>query len=107
VLLTYLNHTCPLVPHYRGASWSFVRAGLATVDRPLLGWAGRVFLHNVAHDHVAHHFFSRCVPRAPCPFRCAALTILCLQDTLLCARPRSNASNAEPPLTGPQITSRR
>jgi fatty acid desaturase len=31
---------------------------MATVDRPLLGWIGRVFFHNVSHDHIAHHFFS-------------------------------------------------
>ncbi|KAI0311930.1 fatty acid desaturase-domain-containing protein [Amylostereum chailletii] len=58
VLLTFLQHTDPTIPHYRNAEWSFVRGALATVDRPLLGWMGRVFLHNISHDHVAHHFFS-------------------------------------------------
>jgi len=58
VLLTFLQHTDPTIPHYRHPQWTFVRGALATVDRPLLGWIGRVFLHNISHDHIAHHFFS-------------------------------------------------
>ncbi|KAI0717651.1 fatty acid desaturase-domain-containing protein [Fomitopsis betulina] len=58
VMLTFLHHSDPTIPHYRGGAWSWVRGAAATVDRPLLGWAGRFFLHNVSHDHVAHHFFS-------------------------------------------------
>ncbi|KAG5636052.1 hypothetical protein H0H81_009248 [Sphagnurus paluster] len=58
VMLTYLHHCDPTIPHYRAKQWTFLRGALATVDRPLLGWAGRVFLHNVSHDHVAHHLFS-------------------------------------------------
>ncbi|TFY69825.1 hypothetical protein EVJ58_g181 [Rhodofomes roseus] len=58
VMLTYLHHSDPTIPHYRKDEWSWVRGAAATVDRPLLGWAGRFFLHNVSHDHVAHHFFS-------------------------------------------------
>ncbi|TEB24546.1 delta-12 fatty acid desaturase [Coprinellus micaceus] len=58
VMLTFLHHSDPTLPHYRGKAWSFVRGAVATVDRPLLGWMGRFFLHNVSHDHVAHHLFS-------------------------------------------------
>ncbi|EPS93980.1 hypothetical protein FOMPIDRAFT_1033527 [Fomitopsis schrenkii] len=58
VMLTFLHHSDPTIPHYRAGAWSWVRGAAATVDRPLLGWAGRFFLHNVSHDHVAHHFFS-------------------------------------------------
>jgi len=58
VLITFLQHTDPTIPHYRNSQWSFVRGALTTVDRPLLGWMGRVFLHNVSHDHIAHHLFS-------------------------------------------------
>ncbi|KAF9524564.1 delta-12 fatty acid desaturase [Crepidotus variabilis] len=58
VMLTYLHHSDPTIPHYRSKQWSFFRGAVATVDRPLLGWAGRVFLHNVSHDHIAHHLFS-------------------------------------------------
>ncbi|KAI0320401.1 delta-12 fatty acid desaturase [Amylostereum chailletii] len=58
VMLTFLHHSDPTIPHYRTPQWSFLRGALATVDRPLLGWAGRFFLHNVSHDHIAHHLFS-------------------------------------------------
>ncbi|KDQ54173.1 hypothetical protein JAAARDRAFT_182561 [Jaapia argillacea MUCL 33604] len=58
VMLTFLHHSDPTIPHYRSKEWSFLRGAAATVDRPLLGWIGRFFLHNVSHDHVAHHFFS-------------------------------------------------
>ena len=58
VMLTYLHHSDPTIAHYRKKEWTFLRGAIATVDRPLLGWAGRFFLHNVSHDHVAHHLFS-------------------------------------------------
>ncbi|KAK0478816.1 delta-12 fatty acid desaturase [Armillaria novae-zelandiae] len=58
VMLTYLHHSDPTIPYYRSAAWNFVRGAASTVDRPLLGWVGRVFFHNVSHDHVAHHLFS-------------------------------------------------
>jgi len=58
VMLTYLHHSDPTVPHYRGSEWSFLRGAISTVDRPFLGFIGRFFLHNVSHDHIAHHLFS-------------------------------------------------
>ncbi|KAJ3925446.1 MAG: delta-12 fatty acid desaturase [Lentinula lateritia] len=58
VMLTYLQHTDPTVPYYRRSQWTFVRGALASVDRPLLGWVGRVFFHNVSHNHISHHLFS-------------------------------------------------
>ncbi|PFH48439.1 hypothetical protein AMATHDRAFT_65424 [Amanita thiersii Skay4041] len=58
VMLTYLHHSDPSIAHYRRKEWNFVRGALSTVDRPLLGWAGRFFFHNVSHDHIAHHLFS-------------------------------------------------
>lgn len=58
IMLTYLHHSDPTIPHYRNKQWTWLRGALATVDRPLLGWAGRFFLHNVSHDHIAHHLFS-------------------------------------------------
>lgn len=54
VMLTYLHHSDPTIAHYRNKQWSFLRGAISTVDRPLLGWAGRFFLHNVSHDHVCH-----------------------------------------------------
>jgi len=58
VMFTYLHHTDPTMPHFRKDTWTFLRGAATTVDRPLMGWAGRFFLHNISHDHVAHHFFS-------------------------------------------------
>jgi len=58
VMFTYLHHTDPTMPHFRKDAWTFLRGAITTVDRPLLGWMGRFFLHNISHDHVAHHFFS-------------------------------------------------
>lgn len=58
VLFTYLQHSDPTIPYYRKNQWTFARGALATVDRPLFGWAGRFFLHNINSDHLAHHFFS-------------------------------------------------
>ncbi|KAJ7475899.1 delta-12 fatty acid desaturase [Mycena latifolia] len=58
VALTFLHHSDPTIPHYRRQEWSFLRGAVSTVDRPLLGWAGRFFLKNVSHDHIAHHLFS-------------------------------------------------
>ncbi|KAF8901964.1 linoleoyl phosphatidylcholine delta-12 acetylenase [Mucidula mucida] len=59
IMITYLHHTDPTIPHFRGSSWSFARGAAATVDRPFLGWQGRFFLHDVAHYHVVHHFFPK------------------------------------------------
>ncbi|KAJ7167151.1 delta 12 fatty acid epoxygenase [Mycena crocata] len=56
-MITYLHHTDPTLPHYRGGEWNFQRGAAATVDRSFLGWQGRFFLHDVAHFHVIHHFF--------------------------------------------------
>jgi hypothetical protein len=58
VMFTYLHHSDPTIPHYRKAEWSFLRGAAATVDRPLLGWMGRFFFHNISHDHVAHRELS-------------------------------------------------
>ncbi|KAK7050206.1 tRNA-dihydrouridine(47) synthase [NAD(P)(+)] [Favolaschia claudopus] len=57
ILITYLHHTDPTLPRYRGREWTFQRGAAATMDRPVLGWQGRYFLHDIAHFHVIHHFF--------------------------------------------------
>ncbi|KAG6896238.1 hypothetical protein C0992_009535 [Termitomyces sp. T32_za158] len=59
IMITYLHHTSPELPHYRGKEWNFQRGAAATVDRNFLGWQGRFFLHDVAHYHVIHHFFPK------------------------------------------------
>jgi len=59
IMITYLHHTDPQLPHYRNKEWSYQRGAAATVDREFLGWQGRFFLHDVAHFHVIHHFFPK------------------------------------------------
>ncbi|KAI0337619.1 hypothetical protein BDW22DRAFT_1363881 [Trametopsis cervina] len=58
VMITFLQHSDPSIPHYRGKAWTYFRGALLTVDRPILGSLGRFFFHGLAHDHVAHHLFS-------------------------------------------------
>ncbi|EIN09215.1 delta-12 fatty acid desaturase protein, partial [Punctularia strigosozonata HHB-11173 SS5] len=58
VMLTFLQHSDPTIPYYRGGKWSFMRGALATVDRLTLGWIDRFFFHNASHNHTAHHLFS-------------------------------------------------
>lgn len=57
VMITYLQHTDPVLPHYREGTWNFQRGAACTIDRPFLGFIGAYFLHGIAHTHVAHHFF--------------------------------------------------
>ncbi|CAK5266776.1 unnamed protein product [Mycena citricolor] len=57
IMITYLHHTDPILPHYRSGNWTFARGAAATIDRDFLGWQGRFFFHDVAHFHVIHHFF--------------------------------------------------
>ncbi|KAJ7429675.1 fatty acid desaturase-domain-containing protein [Mycena galericulata] len=60
VMITYLQHTDPKAPHFRGSAWSFQRGAAATIDRPnFLGWQGRFFLHHVAQFHTIHHYFPK------------------------------------------------
>ncbi|EPQ51967.1 hypothetical protein GLOTRDRAFT_48276 [Gloeophyllum trabeum ATCC 11539] len=59
IMITYLHHTDPELPHYRRSEWNFQRGAAATVDRNFMGWWGRFFLHDVAHFHVIHHFFPK------------------------------------------------
>lgn len=50
VMITYLHHTDPVLPHYRDAVWSYHRGAAATLDRDFLGWQGRFFLYNGAYS---------------------------------------------------------
>ncbi|KAK8956874.1 Omega-6 fatty acid desaturase, endoplasmic reticulum isozyme 2 [Platanthera zijinensis] len=56
VLITYLQHTHPALPHYDSSEWDWLRGALATVDRDY-GFLNRVF-HHITDTHVAHHLFS-------------------------------------------------
>jgi omega-6 fatty acid desaturase (delta-12 desaturase) len=59
VMITYLQHTDPVVPHYKAESWNFVRGALCTVDRKWLGPIGPYLLHGIAETHVLHHVSSK------------------------------------------------
>ncbi|KAF8886204.1 fatty acid desaturase-domain-containing protein [Infundibulicybe gibba] len=58
-MIVYLQHSDPVLPHYRAGEWTYIRGALATMDRDFLGWQGKFFLHSIAHDHLVHHFFPR------------------------------------------------
>lgn len=55
VMITYLQHTHPSLPHYDSSEWDWLRGALATVDRSY-GILDKVF-HNITDTHVAHHLF--------------------------------------------------
>ncbi|OCH84578.1 delta12-fatty acid desaturase [Obba rivulosa] len=66
VLITFLQHTDPLLPHYRAPEFTFPRGALATMDRSLLGdcgrvmaWIGAMATHGISETHVAHHVCSK------------------------------------------------
>ncbi|KAM6552052.1 hypothetical protein CsatB_001860 [Cannabis sativa] len=56
IIVTYLHHTHPALPHYDSTEWDWLRGALSTVDRDY-GVFNRVF-HNIVDTHVVHHLFS-------------------------------------------------
>ncbi|KAI9226149.1 MAG: delta 12 fatty acid desaturase [Piptocephalis tieghemiana] len=58
VLITYLQHTDPDLPHYREKEWTFVRGALLTIDRDW-GFFLNTALHHITDTHIAHHLFSQ------------------------------------------------
>ncbi|KAH7909908.1 fatty acid desaturase-domain-containing protein [Hygrophoropsis aurantiaca] len=66
VLITFLQHTDPLLPHYRAPEFTFPRGALATLDRklladlgPIMGWIGAHATHGISETHVLHHVSSK------------------------------------------------
>jgi len=66
VLITFLQHTDPLLPHYRSEEFTFPRGALATFDRNILGdlgsfmgWIGATVTHGASETHVVHHVSSK------------------------------------------------
>ncbi|EIW81347.1 oleoyl phosphatidylcholine desaturase [Coniophora puteana RWD-64-598 SS2] len=66
VLITFLQHTDPILPHYRAPEFTFPRGALSTLDRQLLGgcgkimgWIGAHATHGISETHVAHHVCSK------------------------------------------------
>ncbi|KAI7867552.1 delta-12-fatty acid desaturase [Spinellus fusiger] len=58
VIITYLQHTSPRLPHYSDKVWNFQRGAVLTVDRSY-GFLLNHFHHHTSDAHVAHHLFSR------------------------------------------------
>jgi omega-6 fatty acid desaturase / acyl-lipid omega-6 desaturase (Delta-12 desaturase) len=46
VLITYLQHTDPALPHYRPGAWNFQRGAAATMDRDF-GFIGQHIFHDI------------------------------------------------------------
>ncbi len=46
VMITFMQHTDPSLPHFRIPAWNFQRGATATIDRDFLGWQGRFFLYD-------------------------------------------------------------
>ncbi|KAJ7048503.1 fatty acid desaturase-domain-containing protein [Mycena amicta] len=66
VLVTLLQHSDPLLPHYRAEMFSFQRGALCTLDRsllgdlgPVMGWLGAHATHGISETHVLHHVTSK------------------------------------------------
>ncbi|GAA5856556.1 hypothetical protein JCM9279_005497 [Rhodotorula babjevae] len=59
VMITYLQHTDPQLPHYSADMWNFQRGALCTIDRNLLGPVGPYLMHGITETHVAHHISSK------------------------------------------------
>lgn len=57
VMITFLQHTHPSLPHYSEGEWDWLRGALSTVDRSFGPYLDRAF-HHIADTHVAHHLFS-------------------------------------------------
>lgn len=53
-LVTFLHHTEPDIPWYRGENWYFLKGALSTIDRDY-GFINSIH-HNIG-THVAHHLF--------------------------------------------------
>jgi omega-6 fatty acid desaturase (delta-12 desaturase) len=57
VMITFLQHTDPSLPHYTPAAWTYTRGAAATIDREF-GFIGRQLLHGIIETHVLHHYVS-------------------------------------------------
>jgi len=56
VIITFLQHTDYVLPHYNKTEWEWLRGALATIDRDY-GILNKV-LHRITDTHVVHHLFS-------------------------------------------------
>lgn len=58
VMVTFLQHTDPTMPHYSAKEWTFARGAAATIDRNY-GFIGQHIFHDIIETHVLHHYVSR------------------------------------------------
>ena len=79
VLITFLQHTDPLLLHYCSEEFTFPCGALATLNHTLLGdlgsfmgWIGSTIMHGISETHVAHHVSSK----IPHYNACVALTVI-------------------------------
>ncbi|OIT26623.1 delta(12)-fatty-acid desaturase [Nicotiana attenuata] len=56
ILVTFLHHAHPSLPHYDSSEWDWLRGALATVDRDNGVLVNKVS-HHIADTHVVHHLF--------------------------------------------------
>ena len=54
VLITYLQHTDPALPHYRAGAWNFQRGAAATMDRDF-GFIGQHIFHDIIEVPISPH----------------------------------------------------
>ncbi|KAF7291577.1 Oleoyl phosphatidylcholine desaturase [Mycena chlorophos] len=66
ICITFLQHTDPILPHYRAAEFTFPRGALSTLDRnlmgdlgPVMGWIGAHATLGISETHVLHHICSK------------------------------------------------
>jgi omega-6 fatty acid desaturase / acyl-lipid omega-6 desaturase (Delta-12 desaturase) len=57
VLITYMQHSDPSVPHYNKDEWTFVRGALCSIDRDYGIY--NILHHHIGDTHIAHHLFSQ------------------------------------------------
>lgn len=58
VMITFLQHTDPALPHYREGEWNYARGATATIDRDF-GFIGKHIWHGIVETHVCHHLIAR------------------------------------------------
>ncbi|OCB90298.1 hypothetical protein A7U60_g2472 [Sanghuangporus baumii] len=54
-MIVSLQHTDIMLPRYRDGAYTFARGALVTVDRELLGWQGKFFLHYASPCFSRYH----------------------------------------------------
>ncbi|TDL15824.1 delta-12 fatty acid desaturase protein [Rickenella mellea] len=66
VLIVFLQHTDPVIPHYRAPEFTFIRGAFCTMDRNILGdlgsiiaWIGATCTHGISENHATHHISSK------------------------------------------------